>query len=189
MNSGQSVSVGVDQARVEGDLSRVERVFVAEKVAFERSLPPPPHILMLRARIQEAGYKVELDKLTGCLVIAPPRSGGKLITIEDDRLSTRSDPVVNLVLHIESLPARATLATYRAYLEAAWNFAITIAIRSSEGGDAVVALCAIPLATLDRDELAFHLERLVAVSEALGKKAGPKARKKKEEKKELPLMK
>ena len=70
-------------------------------------------MVMLRARIQEAGYKVELDETSGKIGIRRGSAKGAYIVVEDCPSSSPDNPIVNLVFPIATLGARPTLALSR----------------------------------------------------------------------------
>lgn len=171
MSAGYPVQVGIETTWTANDLTRHQTVVVAGKKALERVIEPPAYMVMLKARIQEAGYKVELDGVSGRIGIRLGTAGGKSIVVEDSPQSTASDPIVNLVLPIATLGARPSLASFKKLLGSAWKHATTVALRNVGENEEVVTMASLPLATLDRDELNFHVERLLRVSADL---SGPK---------------
>ncbi len=166
--AGCPVRVEFETFRTGNDLIRHQGVKVAGNRVFDREIEPPAYMVMLKARIQEAGYKVELDGASGRIGIRPGAAKGKLIMVEDCPRSLPVNPVVNLVLPIASLGARPTLASLKKLMAAAWDHATTVALRVIGDSEEVVAMASLPLATLDRDELNFHVERLLQVSAELG---------------------
>lgn len=168
--AGDPVPVTIETSRTGKDLVRYQVVEVGGHAALEREVDPPAYMVMLRARIQEAGYKVELDSISGKLGIRPGSAKGEFIMIEECGRSVPGNPVVNLVLRIAALGARPTTASLKKLLAAAWENATTIALREVDGTEEVVAMASLPLATLDRDELNFHVERLLQVAAGLGGK-------------------
>jgi hypothetical protein len=90
--------------------------------------------------------------------------------VEDCSRSSPGDPIVNLVLPIATLGARPTVASLKKLMVAAWENATTVALREVGETEEVVAMASLPLATLDRDELNFHVERLILISKELGGK-------------------
>lgn len=168
--SGEPVPVALETTGTGPDLARQQVIEVGGYKAVERRLEPPAYLVMLKARIQEAGYKVELDKHSGMLAIRAGGSRGGLIFVEDCPRSESGNPVVNLVLPISKLGARPTTASLKGLLAAAWENATTVALRNTREAEEVVAVASLPLATLDRDELNFHVERLLRVSACLGGK-------------------
>lgn len=166
--AGQPVEVGIETSRIANDLTRNQLIKIAGKRALEKVVEPPAYMVMLKARIQEAGYKVELDAASGRIGIRSARAKTELITVEDCPGSTPGNPLVSFVLPISSLGARPTVATLKKLMSAAWEHATTVALRQLDGKDEVVALASMPLATLDRDELSFHVERLLLLSSDLG---------------------
>jgi hypothetical protein len=171
MAAGDPVQVEIETSHTGKDLSRHQVIKVAENEALHRQVEPPAYMVMLRARIQEAGYKVELDGTSGALGIRPGSARSELIMIEDCFRSTPGNPIVNFVLPIGTLGARPTTASLKSLMAAAWKNATTVALREVGETEQVVAMASLPLATLDRDELNFHVERLLEVSAELnGKK-------------------
>nr|WIE92594.1 hypothetical protein P9270_005165 [Mesorhizobium sp. WSM4875] len=141
---------------------------MAGKKVLDREIEPPAYMVMLKARIQEAGYKVEVDGASGKIGIRPGAAKGKFIMVEDCDRSTPSNPIVNLVLPIATLGARPSLASLKKLMATAWKQATTVAVREVGENEEVVTMASLPLATLDRDELNFHVERLLQVSADLG---------------------
>jgi hypothetical protein len=168
--AGEPVEVSVETSRIANDLARNQLVTIAGKRALEKVVEPPAYMVMLKARIQEAGYKVEVDRASGRIGIRSARAKSEFITVEDSSRSTPGNPVVNLVLPITRLGARPTVAALKKLMSAAWEHATTLALRELDGKGEVVAMASLPLATLDRDELNFHVERLFLVSADLGGK-------------------
>ena len=166
--SGDAVKVEIETSKTDNSLTRHQSIIIAGRKALERQVEPPAYIVMLKARIQEAGYKVEVESTSGQIGIRPRRAGGGLIVVEDCSRSTAENPIVNLVLPIATLGARPTVASLKGQMKAAWANATTVALREIGGVEEVVALASLPLATLDRDELNFHVERLLLVSSELG---------------------
>lgn len=160
---GGTIDFETRALRIGGDLSRVEQVLIAGVPAFERSVQAPPYILMLKARAQEAGYQVKIDQDEGRLVILARRPKSPSIAVEANTSSLPGQPVVNLVLPLATLGARPTTASLKAYLALAWEHATTIGLRNVGGTETICAVASIPLATLDRDEFGFHVERLLAI--------------------------
>ncbi|TPK93093.1 hypothetical protein FJ938_29245 [Mesorhizobium sp. B2-4-14] len=111
---------------------------------------------------------MELDGASGKIGIRSGAAKGALIMVETSPRSEPSNPVVNLVLPIATLSARPTLASLKKLMAAAWNHATTVALREVGENEEVVTMASMPLATLDRDELNFHVERLLQVSADLG---------------------
>lgn len=162
--AGCPVQVEIETTRTTNDLTRHQAVKVSGKKVLERAIEPPPYMVMLKARIQEAGYKVELDGASGQIGIRPGTAKGKFIMVEESSRSTASNPIVNLVLPIATLGARPSLAYVKKLMAAAWGHATTVALREVGENEEVVTMASLPLATLDRDELNFHVERLLQVS-------------------------
>lgn len=177
--AGEPVRVDVETARAGNDLARQQLVKVGGYAALERRLEAPAYMVMLKARIQEAGYKVELDNGSGSLGIRAGGARGELILVEDCQRSPPGNPVVNLVLPFSKLGTRPTTASLKGLLAAAWENATTVALRNAGDAEEVVAMASLPLATLDRDELNFHVERLLLVSAAVGGKSSKRRRVKK----------
>ncbi len=166
--AGDPVQIEIETSRTGSDLTRYQAVKVAGRKALDRELEPPAYMVMLKARIQEAGYKVELDGASGKIGIRPGAAKDRFIMVEDCSRSTPGNPIVNLVLPIATLGARPTLASLKKLMAAAWDHATTVALREVGDHEEVVAMASLPLATLDRDELNFHVERLLQVSAGLG---------------------
>ncbi len=171
---GECVAVGdpvrfeIETLRTANDLTRHQAVKLAGKRVLDREVEPPAYMVMLRARIQEAGYKVELDETSGKIGIRAGSAKGAYIVVEDCPSSSPDNPIVNLVFPIATLGARPTLASLKKLMVAAWDHATTVALRKVGENEEVVAMASLPLATLDRDELNFHVERLLRVSADLG---------------------
>lgn len=170
MSTGDPVQVEIETSRTGSDLTRHQAVKVAGNKVLERQVEPPAYMVMLKARIQEAGYKVELDGASGRIGIRPGNAKGEFIMVEDCSRSTSANPTVNLVLPITTLGARPSIASLKKLMVAAWEYATTVALREVGETEEVVAMASLPLATLDRDELNFHVERLLLVSAELGGK-------------------
>ncbi len=168
--SGESTVVEFETKAIASDLTRHQAVKIAGEIALERKAEPPAHMVMLKARIQEAGYKVELDPISGRIGIRAGYGKGPFIIVEECRRSTSENPVVNLVLPVATMPTRPSVAFLRTFMIAAWEFGTTVALRNNDRVEEVIGMASLPLATLDRDELNFHVERLLLVSEALGGK-------------------
>jgi hypothetical protein len=171
-SSGGPVQVEIKTCRTSSDLTRHQIVKVAGNTVLERQVEPPAYMVMLKARIQEAGYRVEVDSDSGQIGIRPNSSRGELILVEECFRSPAHNPVVNLVLPIATLGVRPTVASLKKLMAAAWDSATTVALREVGETEDVVAMASLPLATLDRDELNFHVERLLLVSSELGGKKG-----------------
>lgn len=92
---------------------------------------------------------------------------GALIAVEECQRAPAGNPVVNLVIPLGRLGARPQAASLKRFLSAAWEHATTVAIRGEDGDEELVGVASLPLATLDRDELNFHVERLLAVRQGL----------------------
>lgn len=165
---GRPVEVSVDAARVTQELARRQDIVVDGRKALERFLEPQPHLLMLKARAMEAGYLVRVDDPNGTLQIFARGKNSIPVRVEESSCSTHSHPVVDLVVSISPLGARPTTASLKALLAAAWTHCTTVAIREEGGAEHVVAVATVPLATLDRDELAFNVDRLLRVAMELG---------------------
>ncbi|WP_426692903.1 hypothetical protein ACMC5O_002347 [Sphingomonas sediminicola] len=168
--AGKAVEVKVETSRIAGDLTRHQLVTIAGNKALEKAVEPPAYMVMLKARIQEAGYKVELDEASGRIGIRSGKAKGEFITVEDCPSSAPANPVVNLVTPVMVLGARPSVAVLKKMMSGAWEHATTVALREVDGKEEVVAMASLPLATLDRDELNFHVERLLQVSADLGGK-------------------
>jgi hypothetical protein len=165
--AGKPTRVHARTTGITGDLTRTQVIEVEGKAALERTLEPPPYMLMLKARIQEAGYKVELDQESTAMVIRAGGGKGALIAVEERQGTPPGNPVVNLVVPLGRLGARPQVASLKRFLSAAWEHATTVAVRGEVGDEEVVGVASLPLATLDRDELNFHVERLLAVRQGL----------------------
>ena len=170
MATGDPVEVKIETSKTGADLTRHQVIKVAGNSVIERQVEPPAYMVMLKARIQEAGYKVELDSASGQIGIRPGSAKGEFIMVEDCSRSSPGNPIVNLVLPIATLGARPTVASLKKLMSAAWENATTVALREVGETEEVVAMASLPLATLDRDELNFHVERLLLVSTELGGK-------------------
>ncbi|MCZ8135522.1 MAG: hypothetical protein O9266_04395 [Porphyrobacter sp.] len=168
--TGDPVKVEIETSKTGADLTRYQIIKVAGNSVLERQVAPPAYMVMLKARIQEAGYKVELDAASGQIGIRPGNAKGEFIMVEDCSRSFPDNPIMNLVLPIATLSARPTVASLKKLLAAAWENATTVAIREVGETEEMVAMASLPLATLDRDELNFHVERLLLVSAELGGK-------------------
>lgn len=168
--TGNPVKVEIETSKIGSDLTRHQVVKVAQNCVLERQVAPPAYMVMLKARIQEAGYKVELDGGSGQIGIRPGNAKGELIMVEDCIRSSPGNPIVNLVLPITLLGARPTVASLKKLMSVAWESGTTVALREKDEAEEVVAMASLPLATLDRDELNFHVERLLLVSTSLGGK-------------------
>lgn len=168
MESGKPVELECRPGKVGADFSRIIHVSIAGNEVFERLVQPPPYLLMLKARALEAGYEVDVDQELGKLLINKRQGRHPAIIIEDESGPVPGQPVVNLVLPLAKLGVRPTTALLKSYLEAAWQNATAIGLRSDKDGETVCALASLPLATLDQDELEFHVERLTSVWESLG---------------------
>ena len=168
--TGKPVRVEIETSKTGADLTRHQVIKVGGKSVLERQVEPPAYMVMLKARIQEAGYKVELDGASGQIGIRPGSAKGEFIMVEDCSRSSPGNPIVNLVLPIATLGARPTVASLKKLMSAAWENATTVALREVGDSEEVVAMASLPLATLDRDELNFHVERLLKVSTELGGK-------------------
>jgi hypothetical protein len=166
--AGHPVWVEIETFRIGNDLTRHQAVNVAGKKVLDREIEPPAYMVMLKARIQEAGYKVEIDGASGKIGIRPGAAKGEFIMVEECPRSRLGNPIVNLVLPIATLGARPTLAYLKKLMTAAWDQATTVALRGVGENEEVVTMASLPLATLDRDELNFHVERLLQVSADLG---------------------
>ncbi|MCG6560457.1 hypothetical protein MB818_19780 [Ruegeria sp. 1NDH52C] len=166
--AGDPVHVEIETSRTGSDLTRHQTIKVAGNMVLERLVEPPAYMVMLKARIQEAGYKVEVKSDSGQIGIRPSSTRGEFIVVEDCSQSTMQDPIVNLVLPIARLGARPTVASLKKLMSAAWVNATTVALRQVGEAEEVVAMASLPLATLDRDELNFHVERLLQISSELG---------------------
>jgi hypothetical protein len=166
--AGDPVQIEIETYRTANDLTRHQAVKVAGKKVFDREIEPPAYMVMLKARIQEAGYKVEVDGASGKIGIRPGAAKGEFITVEDCPRSRPGNPIVNLVLPIATLGTRPSLASLKKLMAAAWKHATTVALREVGENEEVVTMASLPLATLDRDELNFHVERLLQVSADLG---------------------
>lgn len=179
LETGEPVQLSIQTIRTDQDLTRHQMVSVGSVVAVERQIEPPAYMLMLKARIQEAGYKVEVDGRTGQIGIRPNRLKGDFITVEDCPSSVQGNPIVNLVLPLAILGARPSVVSLKKYMMVAWKNSTTVALREAGECEEVVAMASLPLATLDRDELNFHVERLLQVSEefAGGKRRNARAKK------------
>jgi hypothetical protein len=172
LGNGTSLQVESRPERVGADLSRVERVSIAGNDVLERTVQPPPYLLMLKARAQEAGYQVTVDQDLGELVIRAKRPKSPSIFVEDNDRSSAEQPVVNLVLPLAKLGARPMTSALKSYLELAFKEATTVGLRKRDDVEEVCAMVSIPLATLDRDEFTFHVERLLALwQQAVGTKS------------------
>lgn len=169
MESGEPVQLEFRPGKVGADFSRIIHVSIAGNEVFERLVQPPPYLLMLKARALEAGYEVDVDQELGKLLIQRRKGGHPAIVIEDESGPVPGQPVVNLVLPLAKLGARPTTAKLKAYLEAAWSNATAIGLRSDKYSETVCALASLPLATLDQDELEFHVERLITTWKSLDK--------------------
>ncbi|WP_281017538.1 MULTISPECIES: hypothetical protein [unclassified Minwuia] len=170
MSTGDPVQVEIETSNTEIDLTRHQIIKVAGNSALERHVEPPAYMVMLKARIQEAGYKVELESASGQIGIRPGSAKGEFIMVEDCSRSSTDNPIVNLVLPITTLGARPTVASLKKLMTSAWETATTVALRQFDQTEEVVAVASLPLATLDRDELNFHVERLLLLSTAIGAK-------------------
>ncbi|UIP06977.1 hypothetical protein LY632_00830 [Erythrobacter sp. SDW2] len=168
--TGKPVRVEIETSKTGADLTRHQVIKVGGNSVLERQVEPPAYMVMLKARIQEAGYKVELDGASGQIGIRPGSAKGEFIMVEDCSRSSPGNPIVNLVLPIATLGARPTVASLKKLMSAAWENATTVALREVGDSEEVVAMASLPLATLDRDELNFHVERLLKVSTELGGK-------------------
>ncbi|WP_226637801.1 hypothetical protein [Novosphingobium profundi] len=170
MVTGEPVRVEIVTSKTGADLTRHQVIKIGGNSVLERQVEPPAYMVMLKARIQEAGYKVELDGASGQIGIRPGSAKGELIMVEDCSRSSPGNPIVNLVLPIATLGARPTVASFKKLMATAWENATTVALREVGDTEEVVAMASLPLATLDRDELNFHVERLLLVSTELGGK-------------------
>ncbi|MBD58514.1 MAG: hypothetical protein CL808_00095 [Citromicrobium sp.] len=170
MVTGDPVKVDIKTLKTSADLTRHQVIKVAGKSALERQIEPPAYMVMLKARIQEAGYKVELDSVSGQIGIRAASAKEKLIMVEDCSESASGNSIVNLVLPIFTLGSRPTIASLKKLLATAWQSATTVAVREVDESEEVVAMASLPLATLDRDELNFHVDRLLLISTELGGK-------------------
>ncbi|MBV0893159.1 hypothetical protein KTN05_15195, partial [Paracoccus sp. Z118] len=168
MSTGDPVLVEIEPLRTGNDLTRRQAIKVVGNKVLERQVEPPAYMVMLKARIQEAGYKVELDGTSGQIGIRPGSAKGEFIMVEDCSRSTSGNPIVNFVLPIATLGARPSVASLKKLMAAAWENATTVALREVGETEEVVAMASLPLATLDRDELNFHVERLLLISAELG---------------------
>ncbi len=166
LNGGEQAEIDIVQTYFGTDLSRHSKIQVDGKVVCERTCEPPPHMLMLKARAQEAGFSVNVDDANGDLSISKKAGKGPAISILASPLSTTEQPVVDLVLPLDKLGGRPTVAHLKSYLELAATSATAIGLRTVNGFEEVIALVSIPLATLDRDEMTFHVERLLSIHEA-----------------------
>lgn len=176
---GKPVELKTFTSRIASDLTRHEAITINGKTALARSIEPPAYLVMLKARIQEAGYKVELVKNSGQIGIRAGNSKSDVIMVEDCPRSTPVNPIVNLVLPLTKVGARLTFASLKKFMTGAWDNATTVALREIDDTHEVVAMASLPLATLDRDELNFHVERLLRTSADLGgKKKSPRRVKK-----------
>ncbi|MBX9463219.1 MAG: hypothetical protein KL840_09700 [Aquamicrobium sp.] len=165
--AGVPVQIDIETLRTANDLTRHQAVKVAGNAVLHRETEPPAYMVMLKARIQEAGYKVEVDGSSGKIGLRRGVATGEFIMVEDCPRSTPGDPIINLVLPITVLGARPSLASLKKLMAAAWKHATTVALREVGENEEVVAMASLPLATLDRDELNFHVERLLQVSAEL----------------------
>lgn len=180
---GRSTDLAFEHAGRGPDLSRSETVKINGHVALQRIVQPPPYLLMLKARAQEAGYVVKVNELSGKLLISAKRARSPAIMVEQCAEFADAQPVINLVLPMITLGSRPTTAMLKSYLELAWKEATTIGLREVDGRHEVCAVASIQLATLDRDELVFHVEKLLA----LGGISQPKKRRGKATNLEKPL--
>lgn len=170
ISTGDPVQVEIETSRTGSDLVRYQAIKIAGNTVLERLVEPPAYMVMLKARIQEAGYKVEVDSASGQIGIRPGSGREEFIVVEDCSRSIAQDPIVNLVLPIATLGTRPTVTSLKKLMAAAWENATTVALREVNGAEEVVAMASLPLATLDRDELNFHVERLLLISAQLGDK-------------------
>lgn len=169
MSSGDPVEVEIKTFRTGSDLTRHQAITVAGSKVLERKVEPPAYIVMFKAKMQEAGYKVELDSASGQIGIRPGAKG-EFIMVEDCIRSTPRNPIVNLVLPLATLGARPTVALLKKLMAAAWENATTVALREVGEIEEAVVMASLPLATLDREELNSHVERLLLVSSQVGAK-------------------
>ncbi|GAA3895308.1 hypothetical protein GCM10022276_12980 [Sphingomonas limnosediminicola] len=164
---GRPVSVSTQSLATNADLSRREAIVVDGTAAFSRTVEAAAHLLMLKARAQEAGFNVRVDEELGRLCILGRRPKGPVIFVEHNDCSTPDQPVVNLVLDLAKVGVRPTTTGLKSYLELAWKHSVAVGLRSSGGVETVCAFASISLATLDRDEFRFYVERLLAISEVV----------------------
>lgn len=183
LSAGTPARFKIEQARIGADLSRHWLIQVGGETVVERISEPPHHLLMLKARAQEAGYTVKVDAENGNLSISSKSAKAPAIAIWESVHSTSDHPVVDLVLTIGKLGARPSIALLKSYLELAATNATTIGLRETGKAQEIVAVASIPLATLDRDEMTFHVERLLSIYDA---KPGGKKKAKSERQAGLP---
>jgi hypothetical protein len=132
--------------------------------------------LILRARAIESGFEIFDNDATGETHIETPAASGTRIFLEDDPSSTPSHSVVRFVVELKALPAKPGKQTQE-LLELAWSTGCAIGIRTDERGSFACAFSSQPTGTLDRDEFAFHIERLIATHQSIApKRAAPKAK-------------
>lgn len=170
IEAGLPIQVQINTVKTSADLTRHQTITIAGFGALDREVEPPAYMVMLKARIQEAGYRVELNETSGQIGILSGSARDEFIIVEDCARSTPEDPIVNLVLTITTLSARPTVASLKNLMAIAWNKGTTVALRQVGETEEIVAMASLPLATLDRDELNFHVERLLLVSNELAVK-------------------
>jgi hypothetical protein len=169
LEEGRRLDVKFDGPRLEQDLSMITVISVNGQRVLERSSEPLPHLLMLKARAQEAGFTVRVDEQVG-LVIQEKQGKGPMIQVQEDPDSLPEQPVARLAVELGQLKSRPTTDMLRRYLAAAWNNSCAIGLCERDGQSMICGFASLPLATLDRDEFLHHVRRLSGLAETLGDK-------------------
>ena len=127
----------------------------------DRIFETPPYMLMLRARAEEAGFNLIFDRGEGILCVELPDEIGKRIFVEEETPRDASWPVVRFWIPLFPLKARSPNATQlKRLLKIAWKAGCAVGSRSYNGTEFVCAFARQPTNTLDRDEFAFHINRI-----------------------------
>lgn len=165
--AGDSVLVEIATFRMDDKLTRYQTVKVAGNWVLDREIELPAHMRMLKTHIHEAGYQIELDSTSGKMGIRSGATRGDFIVVENCPRSTPGNLIVNLVLPIATLGSRPTVASLKKLMSAAFDHGTIVALRVVGEKEEVVTMASLPLAQLDRDELSFHVERLLQLSTSL----------------------
>jgi hypothetical protein len=159
--SGKASSIDYSAKTYDEDLSVLDTVLHDGKPLIQRRAEPSPHLMLLRARVLEAGLRISVDDSTGRLRIISEHKDAIRIFVEDNPIHQKTHPVVRFWTPIRKMTSRLPSSIdLRALLGLSWRTGCAIGTYEVDGQPMLCAYVVLLTNTLDREEFEFHVETL-----------------------------